>query len=562
MKKIIYLTAFIGLTFLGCDPIEDINNDIEEEVIVGVDEFTLTSDDYTDLVDQPDDAEPDYYETFEAFRDLDDAKATLPAFLSDRYPFWGNGSSVTVNFNLYDGNPEDVSAFANAEVYTLGAEDYPTANSNAFLMGEDIETTLDDVLAEQFVMPSEGQVVRLSYNQFTEAPEVGLASVYEAAFPANFNDFELIEILDDGLEGGDDNLGWRNQSAFAEGSGFAGGANATEELLISPEIDLTNNGGLFLQITQEIDFLGDPDLISVEISTDYTTGSDPMTATWTVFDYDKTIYPDMTTSEDFDFSQFDGETIHVALRYSSTDTDSSRWRVESFAIRTTGFEGETENVSVYYRYSEGSWNETEGVYYLTNDDYDSMGEESGQPGRFNNFSDSVAPGDYLPQFLSIEYPFAQEEDEIFVIYRFFRGGSVGTVTRGNLYTFVNGSWVEQTSSLQFGLENGIWVPDNTIRYTLAGSDYDLVATTLLNEEGFEAAAGNLNNFGNFNRTGSGTSWNDEMMLRAMNIVLDNLNPNAEEGQKYVVTANTFGASSTEDFSVIKVEGEWEYQTED
>lgn len=573
MKKIIYLSALIGFAFMGCDPIEDINNEIDQEVIVGVDEFTLTSDDYAELVDQPDDAEPDYYETFEAFSDVEDARVTLPPFLSDRYPFWGEGSSVTVNFNLYDGNPEDVSAFANADVYTLDSGDYPTANSNAFLMGEDVESALEAVLAAQFLMPTEGQVVRLAYNSFTETPEVGLASVYEAAFPANYDDYELVEVFDDGIPAESDDIGWSEQSSNATGSGFNGDQVTTEEWLISPEIDLSDISGLFLQIRQQINFLGDPDLIDIEVSTDYTTGGDPTMATWTAVDFDKTIYGDMTTSEDFDFSDFDGQVIHIALRYSSIGEDedpdpntgdAARWRVENLAVRTTGFEGDTEDVSVYYRYSEGSWEEeTEDVYYLTSDDYDSMGEESGQPGRFNNFSDSVVPGNYLPQFLSLEYPFAQEEDEIFIIYRYFRGGSVGTVTRGNLYTFTNGTWIEETSSLQFGLENGIWVPDNTIRYTFTGADYALVVAGLTDVEGFEAAVSNLDSFGNFSRTGGSSNWSNEMILAALNIVLDSINPSAEEGQKYLVTVATWApGNSTEDFAVIKSEGEWEYQAED
>ena len=333
MKRIVYLSiALMGLILTGCNPVEDINNDLAEQAdpIIGTDEFTLTSDDYADLVDQGD-GETDFYEMFEAFSDIDDAKVILPPFLADKYPFWGDGSSVTVSFNLFDGDPEDVSAFTNADVYNLGSNDYPTSNSNAFLLGEDAETTLEDVLANQFAMPTEGQVVRLGYNRFTQTPDVGLASVYEAAFPANYDDFELVSVS------GPDALGWTVGSANVQGSGFDGGANAVEEWLISPEVDLSGETGLTFRITQEIDFLGDPDLIDVMISTDYTTGTDPMMATWTPLAFDKTIYGSLTTSEDFDFSAYDGETIHVGLKYSSTDSDSPRWRVQDFAIRTTGF---------------------------------------------------------------------------------------------------------------------------------------------------------------------------------------------------------------------------------
>ncbi|WP_298900772.1 choice-of-anchor J domain-containing protein [uncultured Psychroserpens sp.] len=559
MKRIVYVLAFIGAIFTGCNPVEDINDDLANlgDPIIGVDEFTLTSDDYAALVDQGDDEDPDFYETFEAFSDIEDAKVILPPFLADRYPFWGDGSSVTVSFNLIDGNPEDVSAFTNADVYSLGSSDYPTSNSNAFLPSENAGNTLENVLADQFASPTEGQVVRLGYNRFTAEPEVGLASVYEASFPLDFGNFELVEVLDDGLEGDDDNLGWRDEAAYAEGSGFSGGANATEEWLISPEYDLSGSTGLSFQITQEIDFLGDETLFDVLVSMDYATGGDPTTATWTAVAFDKTMFGSMTTSADLDFTAYDGQTVHVALKYSSTDSDSPRWRVQDFAIRTIGFSGDTESLSAYYKYSEGEWDEVDGVYYLSSADYDSMGEGSGQPGAFNNFSGSVLPENYLPQFLSINYPFAQEGDELFIIYRFFGGSGVGTVTKGNLYTFSGGNWSPSISSLQFGLENGIWVPDNTIRYTLTGSDYTLVASELIAVEGFEAAADNLDNFGNFNRAGGSTNWTDEMIVTALNIVLDNLNPSAADGQKYIVTIATWApGNSTEDFSMIKSSGEW------
>lgn len=553
MKKFIYLLTLVGITFLGCNPVENINNDIDSQAnpVIGTDEFTMTSEDYAAIVVQGEDEDPDYYETFEAFSDTDDAKAMLPAFLSSRYPFWGEGSSVTVNYNLYNGNPEDVSAYTSADVYNLLSEDYITNSSNAFLPEENIDSALESILIAQFASPSDGQVVRLGYNQFTQAPEVGLASVYEANFPDNYSDFETIQIS------GPEALGWTEQSTYAQGSGYDDGSFATEEWLISPEIDLSNESGLFLQITQEINYLGNSDLIDVEVSIDYTTGSDPATATWTTFSFDKTIYEDMTASEDFDFSAYDGQTIHLAFRYSSTDMDSPRWRVQSFAIKTTGFSGETEALSSYYKYSEGSWEAVDGVYYLSNSDYDSMGESSGQPGQYNNFSSSVSAANYLPQFLTIKYPFAQEEDEIFVIYKYYGGSGIGTVIKGNMYTFGDGEWSPSISSLQFGFEDGIWVPDNTIRYTLLGSDYSAVAAELLNVDGFEAAAGNLDTYGNFNRTGGSTNWSDDMMITAMNIVLNNLNPSAAEGQKYIVTYDVYiGSSSTEDLSLIKSGGEW------
>lgn len=547
MKRIVYLLAFIGAIFTGCNPIEDINNDLanQEDPIIGEVEYTLTDDDYADL-------ELD----FGNFSSDEDARAAIPGLLADKYPYFGNGSSALVTYNLFVGAAEGVSDYTGADVYDFTNADYATTGSDAFGFYPNVDPTeeIPAVLDTQITMPADGQIVLVTYDQYFETPEIGIANLYQANFPADYDTFELISVS------GPDALGWTVGASNVQGSGFDGGAVATEEWLISPEIDLTGQSDLLFQITQEIDFLGDAGLIDIMVSTDYTTGGDVMAATWTAFDFDKTIYGNLTTSEDFDFSAYDGQTIHVGLKYSSTDTDSPRWRVQDFAVRALGVSGDTDAKGEYFVYDGGAWEPAEDVYYLSTSDYDAMGEGSGQPGAFNNFSSGTPADNYLPTFLGLEYPFAQEEDQIFVIYKYFSSNS-GLGTRGNQYTYTNGEWIGHESvietSLQFGLENGIWVPDNTIRYTLEGSDYSLAAAALLDEPGFEAAAGNLDNFGNFNRTGGSTTWTDEMMVTALGIILDNLDPGAAEEQKYIVTADVYiGSNATEDFSLIKIGGEW------
>lgn len=549
MKKIIYLLAFIGIAFTGCNPVEDINNDIGIDPIEGTDEFTMTADDYAAIVDQGDE-DPDFYETFEAFSDLDDAKEMLPPFLSDRYPFWGEGSSVTVNFNLYDGNPQDVSAYVNADDYELGQADYPTAASNAFFPNEEPTDFLEDILATQIANPVEGQVVLVEYDQYINEPVVGFAPFLEYDFSGSFEGWTVQE------EFGANDV-WTSQSDYIQGNAFFGGQVANIEWLVSPAIDLSNEDNLRFQITHAIKYATDASLLKILVSTDY--AGDVATAEWNEINLATAPGVDiLEPSEDYNFSAYDGETINIAFKYQSTDSDAGRWRISNMALKTIGITGDTFTKFSYYEYDGASWNIVDDVYHLTREDYDSMGTSSGQPGQYNNFSGSVLPSNYLPQFLNLKFPFAQEEDEIFITYNYYGGSSVGTVTKGNLYTFTNGNWTGHLSSLQFTYENGVWVPDNTIRYTLTGSDYDLVATALMDVEGFAAATSNLASYGNFNRANGPSSWSDEMMETAMDIVLDNLDPNAEEGQKYIVTALTYGSSSTEDFNLIKSGGEWVY----
>jgi hypothetical protein len=545
MNKISYLMLVVGLVFTGCNPNEDINNDLDAEAnpVVGSTEYTLTDDDYDDL---------DL--GFGSFNSVDQAKDSIPQLLEEKYPYWGEGSSVLTNYNLYIGNAEGLGDYTGSEVYSLTNDDYALTGSDAFGFYPDVDATdeIPAVLEAQIVDPTEGQIVLVEYDQYFETPEVGLANLYSAAFPTDYDSFELVSVA------GLDELGWTVGSANVQGSGFNGAPNNVEEWLVSPMIDLTNGSDLLFQITQEIDFLGDPGLIDIMISTDYAADGEVLEANWTALDFDKSAYSDLTASENFDFSAYDGQQIYIGLKYSSTDSDSPRWRVASMAVKVLGVSGDTNSKGEYFVYEDGEWEASEGVYFLSASDYDSMGEESGQPGRFDNFSSSTPADNYLPTFLSITYPFAQEEEEIFVVYKYFSSNS-GLGTRGNLYTVVNGEWVGYAStietSLQFGYNDDAWVPDNTIRYTLVGGDYAAVVAALATVEGFEDVVSNLDNFGNFNRTSG--NWTDDQIITALGVVLDNLDPNAEELQKYVLTIATWApGNSTEDWEMIKYEGLW------
>ena len=554
MKKIVYLLAIIGASVLtGCNPLEDINNDIDsiERPIVGDDVITLTTDDYAAIVEQGEDDEPDYYETFEAFSSVDDAKNMLPPFLSSKYPLWGQGSSVLVNYNLYDGNPSDVSSFVNADSYTLVSEDYPIEGANAFYQNEDSQATISNLLLNEIATPEIGDVVRAQYRQFTEEPVVGFAALEEYVFEDNLAGWSTEEVS------GNDSV-WLTNSSYIQGNGFINGAaSANEEWLVSPAIDLAGETNVKFQIAHAIKYANDPSVLKILVSTDY--ANDIATATWDEITLaTPASEDDLDPSEDYDFSAYDGQTVNIALNYVSTLTDAGRWRVASVALKTVGIEGDTLTKSDYYQFSEaGTWELVNDVRYLTSDDYDFMGESQGQPGQFNNFSGSLLASDYLPAFLSLKYPFAQEEDSMYIMYRYYAGSTIQTITKGNLYTVINGVWTPSIASLQFGFDNGIWVPDNTIKYTLVSADYSYAASQLLATEGFEAAAANLNQYGNFN-TATGTSgWSTEMVATAMAILLDNLYPNAEEAQKYLLTFDIFNAGpGVQDMHLIKTNGEW------
>ena len=429
MKKIIYLLTLSAFVFTACDPNEDINAEIDaqENPIVGNATYTFTDEDYEAL-------ELD----FGNFSSVDDAKTMIAPYLQTIAPFqyWGNGSSVTVNYELFVGSAEGVSDYTYADSYELTNADYAATGSDAsgFYPNVDPTDEIPAVLDAQISDPTEGQILLVEYDQYIDTPDVGLTNFYQATFPADFEDFELID-----ASGSLD--AWTTGSSNVQGSGYDGAAQANEEWLISPEIDLSGASDLLFQITQEIDLFGaDVSLFDILIATDYNTGGDVATANWTALSFDKTIFGNMTTSEDFDFSAYDGESIHIALKYSSTDSESPRWRIQNFAVKAIGVSGDSVNYGAYYMYSDGSWELAENVYYLSSADFDSMGEGSGEPGRFDNFSSSISPNSYLPAFLAINFPYGQEEEELIVTYAYYSSSS-GAQVRGNLYTFTDGVWM-------------------------------------------------------------------------------------------------------------------------
>lgn len=546
MKRIIYCLAIFGTIFVGCNPMEDIYDglDTSADPIIGTDSYILTSDDYDALG-----------LGFGSFDSEQQAKDSIPQLLEEMYPFWGEGSQVLVGYELYIGSAEGVSDYTNADIYEFTNSDYATTGSDAFGFYPDVDATdeIPAILDTQIASPEEGQIVLAKYDQYTEEPEVGLADLVSYNFAGSLEGWTVAEEF-----GGDDV--WTSQSGYVQGNSFFGGQVANTEWLVSPTIDLTGESDLKFQITQELDYAGDASLLKIFVSTDYS--GDVLAATWDEIILANPATGDMASSEDYDFSAYDGQVINVAFRYESSDTDAARWRIESLKIKTLGATGDTNSKGEYFMYSGGAWEAVEGVYYLSSDDFDSMGEGSGQPGQYNNFGSSIPPDNYLPTFLELTFPYAQEEDELLVIYDYYSSSS-GAQIRGNSYTYMNGVWSGHESvistTLQFGFEDGVWVPDNTIRYTMGPDDYAAIVAALSSD--YPEATTSMDNYGNMDRrSGNPAEWTNPMVLEAINIVLDALDPSAEEEQKYIVTIDIYnGSNGTEDFAVIKMGGEWVYQ---
>ncbi len=237
-------------------------------------------------------------------------------------------------------------------------------------------------------------------------------------------------------------------------------------------------------------------------------------------------------------------------------------------------------VSLTYDYYSGTTNElNNGFLYLdeewqfiqgfTDDEYEAMGEG------FSNFSSEDEAEAKIPIFLLDKFKFDGKEagDIEGIMYKLYVTDvddidGDGRTDDRTAYSFVKyfifdgAAWSVYSNviqeSLQFGHDGNTWVPDNTIRYIITSADVAFISNAFISI--YPGPADNVGFFGSFDRRSSSSNyWSDAMLLEAFNALLDNINPSAEEGQKYVLTYVIYnGATVDETQNVIKTGGVWVY----
>ncbi|MBD0823539.1 hypothetical protein [Aestuariibaculum marinum] len=225
------------------------------------------------------------------------------------------------------------------------------------------------------------------------------------------------------------------------------------------------------------------------------------------------------------------------------------------SLRYRYYSGVETTLTDGFAYEDGEWVKFTG---FTEDQYEAMGEG------FPNFSSEDEANQKIPIALLDVYKFdpRSEGDIVLSMYELYMGGGV-TRSFTAAYVFDGMSFEpydnEMNVTIQFGHDGSTWVPDNTIKYTLTGSDVTLISNSFIDI--YPGPADNVGYFGSFDRRDSSSNyWSDAMLLEAFNVLLDEMDPLAEEGQKYVLTYVIYNGSTTnETKSVIKTEGVWEYQ---
>jgi hypothetical protein len=577
MSKISHGLIYVAMITLifSCDPLEDVYKELDEGKVEGetIDLTLVLSDaDYSLALAYAENAnDSSSMKTFKNFSDAQ-ARKYIPYILSSKYPALGIGSSVLTTYNFYQGNASAVNTYTRATSYVISEEDYASVGESTGLAGFFSPSFSPAVEIPKILKSSvqdgiEGAVYAVSYTYSSTDPEFDYENaddqvVYTEGFTTDISAYTKVEV-----SGAQDV--WSYQvygDGCAQGSRYSGGNQDNEEWLVSPEIDLTSLTEaklLMSHVTRFLSGLTISDYLNVKISTDYT--GDITTATWETINFSSWV--DAGSSNTFvdidtDISNFAGSKITLAFAYKSTTVAAARWQLGQVSITTPGTIGIiAEEPVAYLDYytlgSTGNWSKDAKAYSLTVPDYDAMGA----PGQNNNFSSSIVADDYIPTFLKIKYPYAKEEDELVVIYKYYSSTSQSVSTRGNVYTYLGGAWNAYTTvveaSLAFGREATAWVPDNTVKISLDAEAVSFIAKW----KGLETGPGaNYNSFGSFDtRSSSGNYWSSDDLLGAFSAYLAFKYPNSQIDQKYQITYKIYdGALKEVSKSVILKESGYEY----
>jgi len=540
MKKIIYLVMVIGLVFTACDPMEDIYDDLDaqENVITGDIAFTLSDEDYETLE-----------LSFGNFSSIEDAKTMIPGLLEDKYPVWGKGALANVTFNLYD--PIIV------EDYAVTSSDYDALIDMGDIQGAHLSSSNDinDFFTYKYSQSKDGSYVNLTYNKLSEKIAYTLTDDdYDLVGNGNYDNFDIrtgkaeedIEVRRTKIETillenfPDTPV---NQQYLVSYAAFN---NSYENVVL--EMLLEFDGASYNMVTGIEYTLTDADftLIGTELSTKY---PDPAASAGNYKNFDRRSDRSGYWSDDMII-----EALDIVLKVlNPAAAEGTKYSVD-MAI----YDGSSGTLTMLVELNGGSYGripdsliEETTLFALTNnywdvpftlapDDYTEMGQN------YPNFSDEDLAWYRIAIFLETEYPYAEAEDMVAVSYDLYDSG---VTTKYVNFVFNGSTWdaipsvVE--SAIQFGHDGDVWVPDNTINYTLTSADYELVGN---------------GRYGNFDVRAGKAEESEEVRLEKINTILLNNFPGAAEGQKYNVFYNVYsGANEVWNMEVIKVGTEYVLQ---
>lgn len=409
----------------------------------------------------------------------DRASDIISLFLSKTWYSADNGSSVKVTYNKKAATTDMEKAINAASIYKVSNADYEQAWGAAFNFFTPIESASKHVpgfLKAAYTDAAEGDMVLVDYNYSTEEP-IGSASAINETFEGLWDATVSSAAID----------GWANittkgtyswQGRIYNGNNYLQQSaykhdGELETYMITPELNIAQGmhltfdacygnyvekgGRLTLLYTENLES-DTKEAVGAATWVDITSAVNIPVPTGT--------YGVLDNVCDYDLSALAGKKIRIAFRYNGDGASGATTTIQlDNVVVKSAASGEADNkyeaMAGLFRFDGSDWKAFTDAVVLNLADYKAMG------GKYDNFSSSMLPADYLPAYLKTNYPYAQEDAKYTVVYKYYDGKN--TSVNCSSYSYMSGNWhsaaVEVVTD-QFVLSNGKWNFDPSTVITL------------------------------------------------------------------------------------------------
>ena len=410
---------------------------------------------------------------YNCFNDSITPAGYLAPILAEKYYMADNGSAVKVVYEKELPWSDEMKALNHADLYKVSNEDYENVWSAAFNFFSPVETAAKHVpaiLKEQFAEAKAGDAVFVDYQVSDSEPAGAVVAVnepFDGYWEEKTNTAEVTGWLNVTTKG---KYAWNghifNDNNYIQASAFKH-AEDLEIYMITPRFTVmdgmtftfdacyghyTKEGGrisvLLLESTEDLSAYT-PEQIAAAKWVDITEGLN--------IPVPEGKYGKLENVYQKDLSEFAGKKVYIAFRYNGNGEANATTtvQVDNVLIKSEG-SGDSENVTYpatgVYEYDGDTWKENNEVYTMTKSDFNAMGNSQ------DNFSGSMKADDYLPLFLANKYPYAQENDNQVVVYKY--SSKKNTSVRADEYVFNGDVWSKapktETLKDQFVLSEGVW----------------------------------------------------------------------------------------------------------
>jgi hypothetical protein len=522
MNSVLKYIILLAIVLTACDPLEDINKELEKSYTGYANNFErlLTSDDYATIADiaresesPSDSADADFIEDKKYFSQDVSASKYIPPFLSREYPALSLSSVANVGYDFYADYPEYLDELTNPEEYKVTDSNYLAVGEEqgqykTFIGTDDPDKYIPGFLAAALPDAAENDVrlVLFKYTPVITDPSVTKSMVSE--------DYQII------VDWVEDNIDTSYINTYGDSETYHG-AGAYYQ-------NFDARDGKW----EDTVFASSDSAILSAIGNVWLPARYPSAVPEVE---GKTVYYNIA----YDTYDGSGHTFYVVFKCTAAGDppvfelmDGPSEEFLSYSITSTIDKGS------YYKFDGSAWEAIEDVYYTSSADYDEMGA----PGKYNNFSSSDRPEDYIPQMLTRKYPYAQPEDKIAVGYRYYTSGK--TTVRAGEYSFAT-EWAPYDPVMekmdQFIQNGSKWVFDPTVTFTMASDDYQLIVDWVKENKGesyldtygtaefYHGAGSYYSNFdirsGNF-ESADFDAWEDAVEAAIGKVLLPGKYPNA------------------------------------